>query len=262
MAICNVTPDSFSDGGTHFSVDAAVRFAEQALRDGASVIDIGGESTRPGATPVPDEIEIERVVPVVAAVRAALPELVISIDTVKAGVARAALDAGAHAINDVSGGRLDPAMFAVAVTYGAGMALMHSRGGVASMASYLMAEYGPDVTGDVCRELAAQIAGAHAAGLASDQLVIDPGLGFSKTSEQSVQVLRELARVVALGYPVLVGASRKRFVGALTNVTVPAYRVVGSAVAHAFAVAHGALLLRTHDVAATRDGIAVGIAFR
>ena len=261
VAICNVTPDSFSDGGVHLSVDAALRFAEVALRDGASVLDIGGESTRPGATPVAIEVEIGRVVPVVEAIRDALPELILSVDTVKSAVARAALEAGAHAINDVSAGRLDPGIFEVAAAHEAGMILMHSRGGIGSMASYRLAEYGDDLVGDICRELTASVQLAHAAGVPSERIVLDPGLGFAKTSEQSVAVLRDLRRVVALGYPVLVGASRKRFVGALTGVSVPAYRVVGSVVAHAIAVTRGARLVRTHDVSATRDGIAVGAAF-
>ncbi len=260
MAICNVTPDSFSDGGEHYSVDLAVRYAESALRDGAVLLDIGGESTRPGATPVSAAQELARVIPVIEAVRERLPTLLITVDTVKAAVAEAALAAGAHAINDVSGGRLDPRMFGVVATAGAGMVVMHSRGNVSSMATYALATYGTDVTQDVCNELGVQLSRAHDAGIPSDAIVIDPGLGFSKTSAHSLTLLRELAQIVALGYPVLVGASRKRFVGELTGESNPTRRALGSAVVHAFAVARGAHIVRTHDVRETRDALAVAAA--
>ncbi len=260
MAICNVTPDSFSDGGEHYSLDLALRFVETAMREGASVLDLGGESTRPGATPVPADIELARVMPVLEAVRERWPELLISIDTVKSGVARDALAAGAHAINDVSGGRLDPAMLTVVARAGAGVVLMHSRGGVSDMASFAHATYGDDVTGDVCAELCAQVTLATRAGIAHDAIVLDPGIGFSKTSAHSLTVLRELQRVTALGFPVLVGASRKRFIGELTGVTEPSRRVIGSAVAHVIAVQRGARLIRTHDVAATREALAINAA--
>lgn len=257
MAICNVTPDSFSDGGEHYSVELAVRFAEQAWRDGASILDVGGESTRPGAIPVPLDKELARVIPVVEAVRARLPAMLISIDTVKSGVASAAIDAGAHIVNDVSGGRLDPAMIDVVARTGAGIVLMHSRGDVSDMASYQHAHYGPDVMQDVIDALRERVTAALAAGVPGDCIVIDPGLGFSKTSAQSITLLGELGRLQSLGYPVLVGASRKRFVGELTGVLEPSQRAIGSAVAHALAVERGARIVRTHDVAATVQGMAV-----
>lgn len=260
MAICNVTPDSFSDGGEHYSVDLALRFAELALRDGAAILDVGGESTRPGATPVPVDRELARVIPVIEAVRHRLPQLVISIDTVKSVVADAALDAGARIINDVSAGRLDAEMFAVAARRGAGLVLMHSRGDVSDMASYAHATYGDDVVGTVCDEVMVRVRAARAAGVSADQLVIDPGLGFAKTSAQSIALLRELQRFVALGPPVLIGASRKRFIGELTGVSEPARRHTGSAMAHAVAVMRGARVIRTHDVAATHDAIAIATA--
>ena len=261
MAICNVTPDSFSDGGEHYSVDLALRYAESALHDGATILDIGGESTRPGATPVSVSLELARIIPVVEAVRDRLPELIVSIDTVKSAVARAALAAGAHVINDVSAGRLDPEMFALVAQAGAGIVLMHSRGPVATMATYADALYGPDVTQDVCDELQAQAGVALSAGIAPGAIVLDPGVGFSKTSAHSLTVLRELRRLAALGYPVLVGASRKRFVGELTGVDEPSRRALGSAVAHAFAVVRGAAIIRTHDVRETREALAVAAAF-
>ncbi len=260
MAICNVTPDSFSDGGEHDSLDLALEFVEAAIRNGASVLDLGGESTRPGATPVPAGEELARVMPVLEAAHARWPDLLISIDTVKSEVARDALAAGAHAINDVSGGRLDPTILNVVARAGAGVVLMHSRGGVSDMASFAHATYGDDVTGDVCAELRAQVAVATRAGIAHDAIVLDPGIGFSKTSAHSLTVLRELQRVTALGFPVLVGASRKRFIGELTGVTEPSRRVVGSAVAHVIAVRRGARLIRTHDIAATREALAINAA--
>ena len=257
MAICNVTPDSFSDGGEHYSVDLALQFAAQAMRDGATILDIGGESTRPGATPVTVAMELGRVLPVVEAVREQFPHLLISIDTTKSVVARACLAAGANAINDVSAGRLDDAMFTVAADTGAGLILMHSRGAVSDMATYGHAVYADDVMPAVCGELTAQVERAFSAGVDHGAIVLDPGLGFSKTSDQSLTVLRELYRLVALGFPVLVGASRKRFIGELTGVSEPSQRVVGSVVAHALAVTRGAHLIRTHDVAATREALAV-----
>lgn len=260
MAICNVTPDSFSDGGEHYSVDLALRFAESALRDGATILDVGGESTRPGATPVSADRELARVIPVIEAVRERLPQLLVSIDTVKSLVADAALDAGAHIINDVSAGRLDKEMFVVAARRGAGLVLMHSRGDVTDMASYAHATYGDDVVGTVCAEVMVRVDAARAAGVSADQLVIDPGLGFAKTSAHSIAVLRELQRFVALGPPVLIGASRKRFIGELTGVSEPARRLTGGAMAHAVAVMRGARVIRTHDVLATHDAIAIATA--
>jgi dihydropteroate synthase len=260
MAICNVTPDSFSDGGVHESVESALHFAAAARRDGATILDIGGESTRPGATPVSVDQELSRVIPVIEAVRDRVPDLIITIDTVKADVARAALQAGAHGVNDVSGGRLDAAMFDVVTEHGAGMVVMHSRGGVPDMASLAHANYDADVVAQVCDELTARVGQARAAGLLDAAIVLDPGIGFAKTSRHSLALLRELSRVVALGFPVLVGASRKRLIGELTGVSAPAERVIGSAVVHAFAVHRGARIIRTHDVAATREAVAVAVA--
>jgi dihydropteroate synthase len=260
MAICNVTPDSFSDGGEHYSVDLARQFVDDAVRHGASVLDLGGESTRPGATPVPVDQELARVLPVLEAVRERWPELLVSIDTVKADVAREALAAGAHAINDVSAGRLDPAIFDVVARAGAGVVLMHSRGTVSDMASFTHATYGDDVTAEVCAELLTAAALAERAGIPHDAIMLDPGFGFAKTSAQSLTVLRELQRLTELGFPVLVGASRKRFIGELTGVSQPSRRIIGSAVAHVIAVQRGARLIRTHDVAVTREALAVNAA--
>lgn len=257
MAICNVTPDSFSDGGKHHSVDSALRFAEAAIEDGASIVDVGGESTRPGNTPVSVATELARVVPVVESIRRRFPELLLSVDTVKSAVAEAVLSVGVHAINDVSAGRLDERMFAVVASARAGLVLMHSRGAVTEMATYALATYDDDPMAAVCAELGFQASAARAAGVPASAMVLDPGLGFSKTTAQSLSVLHHLERLSALGYPVLVGASRKRFVGEITGVASPAHRTVGSVVAHVLAVQRGARILRTHDVAATREALAV-----
>ena len=257
MAICNVTPDSFSDGGEHDSVARALQYAASAVRDGASILDVGGESTRPGATPVSEEHELSRVIPVIEAVRDRMPSLLISVDTVKSAVAHAALEAGAHIVNDVSAGRLDVAMFAVVAQHGAGLVLMHSRGGVADMATYAAAAYADPPIATVVGELAERVALACAGGVPRECLVVDPGLGFSKTPAQSLAVLRDLGGLGALGLPVLAGASRKRFIGELTGVQKPSQRVTGSVVAHVLAVQRGARIVRTHDVSATRQGLAV-----
>ncbi|HEX5964133.1 MAG TPA: dihydropteroate synthase [Gemmatimonadales bacterium] len=255
VAILNVTPDSFSDGGLFAGVEAALAHAEKLLAAGADILDVGGESTRPGRTEaVPTEEELRRVIPVVHALARKYPELIISIDTVKAAVARAALDAGAAVVNDVSALRLDPAMPATVAASGAGVILMHSRGSVLEVASYQHAEYGGDVVGGVLVELRTALTLATAAGIAPDATVIDPGLGFSKTAEQNLVLLDQLAALQALGRPVLVGPSRKRFLGAITGVPVED-RDRATATACALAYDRGARLFRVHDVAAVREAL-------
>jgi dihydropteroate synthase len=260
MAICNVTPDSFSDGGEHYHVSHALQFAEAAWRDGATILDIGGESTRPGATPVSADRERARVLPVIEAVRDRLPDMLITVDTVKAVVAEAALAAGAHAVNDVSGGRLDAAMFDVVARFSAGMVIMHSRGSVADMASIVHATYPDGVVATVSAELMAQVELARASGIASDALVLDPGIGFAKSSAHSLALLRALPQLAALGLPLLVGASRKRLIGELTGVAEPSQRVIGSAMVHAMSAVAGARIIRTHDVGPTREALAIASA--
>lgn len=258
FGIVNVTPDSFSDGGRLRSLDDARRHIDRLVAEGADVIDIGGESTRPQhAVPVGADEECRRVLPAVAAARADHPAVPISIDTVKARVAREALAAGASIVNDVSAFRLDADMPAVCVEAGAGVVLMHSRGDVADMASYAHAVYGADVVADVIAELRARVDAARQAGIADDRIVVDPGVGFSKRREHSLAVLAELPRVVALGLPVLVGVSRKRFIGEITGVTVPADRVAGTDGANVMALAGGARLFRVHDVRPARESLDV-----
>ena len=258
LGIVNVTPDSFSDGGLFLSADAALAHAERLLAEGADVLDIGGESTRPqGATPVDAEEERRRVLPIVAELRRRHPDALLSVDTVKADVAESVLDAGADIINDVSGFRLDPRMGEISARYGAGVILMHSRGGVRDMATFAHASYGDDVTGEVVSELKERVSAAREAGVASQAIVVDPGIGFAKRSEHSLALLAELGRVAELGAPVLVGVSRKRFIGEVNQVTEPADRVEGTIGANVVALMHGARLFRVHDVRPNRRALDV-----
>jgi dihydropteroate synthase len=262
FGILNVTPDSFSDGGNFFSPDAAMAHAEAMAADGADVIDVGGESTRPqGAEPVDEAEELRRVLPVIRGLARRLPAVTISVDTVKSAVAEAALSAGAHVVNDVSGGRLDPRMAAVCARHGAGFVIMHSRGTIRDMATYVHAEY-DDVAREVRAELETRVAAAREAGVSREQIVLDPGLGFSKRSAHSVAALAGLPRLLAAGYPVLVGASRKRFVGELTGEVDPAGRTAGTVGAHVAALMLGARLFRVHDVRAARQSLDVAWAVR
>ena len=255
--ILNVTPDSFSDGGRFAAVGAALAHTEDLLHAGATIIDVGGESTRPGRTEeVPADEELRRVVPAIEALVRAHPDLIISIDTVKSSVARAALEAGAAAVNDVSALRLDPAMAATVAAGGAGVILMHSRGSILEVASYTHAEYGGDVVGAVVSELGEALRLASLAGIQPDATVIDPGLGFSKTVDQNLVLLDQLAALRALGRPVLVGPSRKRFLGSAAGVPLEA-RDRATATACALAYERGARLFRVHDVASAREALSL-----
>lgn len=250
MGIVNVTPDSFSDGGRYYEIDAAVAHGLRLAAEGADIIDVGGESTRPGAQPVAEDDEMQRVVPVVRDLCAA--GLAVSIDTRHAAVAEAALAAGACVVNDVSGLR-DPAMRAAAARHGVPAVAMHMPvPDPAVMQEHT--DYG-DVVTDVVAFLGQQVALARADGV--PQVVVDPGLGFGKTVEQNVSLVRNLDQLVALGHPVLVGASRKRFVGVLSGVEQPADRMAGTIAVHLAAVERGARLVRVHDVAEHRQALAV-----
>jgi len=262
LGILNVTPDSFWDRGRHAAIDAAVARAEAILEEGGDVIDVGGESTRPGAVPVDAGQELERVIPVIREIVRRWPDALVSVDTVKASVARAAIDEGAAIVNDVSGLRLDPDMAGVVAETGAGVVLMHSRGDVGTMASYAMAEYGPDPVGDMVDELAAALGRAREAGIADDAIVLDPGLGFSKRTEHSVAALAHLDRFLALGRPIMVGPSRKRFVGELSGGLPPEERLEGTLAACVVALVGGARIFRVHDVRATRRALDVAEAVR
>lgn len=255
MGVLNVTPDSFSDGGAHVTVASAVAHAGRLLAEGAELLDVGGESTAPGRAPVPADEERRRVVPVIEAIAARWPEALVSVDTMKATVAETALAAGAHVVNDVTGGRAEPALLAVCAHHGAGLVLMHSRGAPGTLADYAHADFGDDVTGVVLGELRARRDAALAAGVAPGAIVLDPGIGFGKRTPDAVSLLRGLDRLATLGAPLLVGVSRKRFVGDLTGITEPAARLHGGVGAHVAAVARGAAIVRTHDVAATRQAL-------
>lgn len=258
VGILNVTPDSFSDGGLFRNVDDARRQLDRMVEEGADVIDIGGESTRPqGAKEVSDEEERARVLPVIEVARKDHPTIPISVDTTKSAVARAALAAGVSIVNDVSAFRLDEEMAPVCAETGAGVVLMHSRGGVTDMATFVHAEYGDDVVGECIAELEPSISAAAKAGIGHDAIVLDPGVGFSKRGDHSLAVLGGVGRFAALGYPVLVGASRKRFVGEITGTPIATERVWGTVGANVAALLCGARLFRVHDVRPHRHALDV-----
>jgi dihydropteroate synthase len=256
MGVLNVTPDSFSDGGRALdadgSPDRAIALGLAMVADGADCIDVGGESTRPGASPVTVDDECARVVPVVAGLVAR--GVVVSIDTRHAVVARAALDAGASLVNDVGALAPDDGMLAAVVGAGAGYVAMHLRGEPRTMQDDPRFE---DVVAEVEAELRDTIAAARAAGIASDALAIDPGIGFGKTLEHNLALLAAIPRLAAMGPPVLVGTSRKSFLGRLTGVETPADRLAGSLASAVLAARDGARILRVHDVAATVEALAV-----
>jgi dihydropteroate synthase len=252
MGIVNVTPDSFSDGGEHATVEAAIAHALQLVEEGADILDIGGESTRPGAQDVSVDEELRRVIPVIEAL-AKQTSLPISIDTSKPGVMRAAVAAGAGLINDVYALRREGALEAAAAL-GVPVVLMHMLGEPRSMQE---APRYDDVVADVHRFLAERIFAAEMAGIAKKNLVVDPGFGFGKTTAHNLALLAQLDRFTELGVPVLAGLSRKKTIGELTGRSDPHDRIHGSVAAHLIAAQRGAMLLRVHDVAATVDALKV-----
>ena len=256
VGILNATPDSFSDGGRFPTVGEAVDAGLAMAEEGAAWIDVGGESTRPGAAPVSGDEEQGRVLPVIEGLRARLPERVrISVDTYKSGTAREALRAGASVVNDVSGGLLDPEILAVAADAGAGVVLGHLRGAPATMMQNVAFT---DVVGEVSRELSERIAAARRAGCR--EIWADPGIGFGKRIEHNLALLRGLPAVCArVGVPVMVGVSRKAFIGQLTGKPAD-QRQFGTAAAVTAAVLGGAAAVRVHDVAAAREVVAVASA--
>ena len=254
MGIVNVTPDSFSDGGLHLDPDAAVAHGLLLAEEGADALDVGGESTRPGAEPVDAAEEAARVVPVIERLVAERPDLPVSVDTHKPEVAASALEAGASIVNDVSAGAA-PRMFDVVRAAGAGMVLMHMRGDPRTMQDE--PRYG-DVVGEVTDFLLDRLEAATAAGLDRDRLCADPGIGFGKDLGHNLQLLRNVRRMrETLGAPLLVGPSRKRFIGTLTATDDAAERVEGTAGAVAWCAAEGADLVRVHDVGAMRRVVQV-----
>ncbi|MEL6641405.1 MAG: dihydropteroate synthase [Pseudomonadota bacterium] len=256
MGILNVTPDSFSDGGTLASVDAAVERA-RAMAVDADILDIGGESTRPGAEEVSAADEIARVVPVIDAIRQAGITTPISIDTRKAAVAAAAVAAGANMINDVTALRFDPAMASVVADADVPVCLMHSQGQPETMQDD--PRYAA-VTFDVFDHLAERIAAAEAAGIKRANMITDPGIGFGKTLQHNVRLLRDLAIYHDLGLPILLGASRKRFIGTITGADVAADRLGGSVAVALHGALQGVQILRVHDTKETRQALSLQIA--
>lgn len=252
MGILNVTPDSFSDAGSHADQDTAIHVGLAMATAGAEIIDIGGESTRPGATPVPPDIEIGRVIPVIRALAA--DGIRISIDTRNASTMEAALDAGATIVNDVSALTFDPRAAGLVSERRCPVILMHMRGTPETMVS--LARY-DDVVAEVGRELTDRVTAAIAAGVAPDRIALDPGIGFAKTAEQSVALLRRLDALAALGYPVVIGVSRKSFIGRLSGEPDAGRRLGGSVAAALHALAHGAAILRVHDVPETVQAVRV-----
>jgi dihydropteroate synthase len=257
MGILNVTPDSFSDGGQAAGTEAAVARGLRLFEEGADWVDVGGESTRPGAVRVPAEEEVRRTAPVIEGLRrrGAGP---LSIDTTKSEVARAALDAGADLVNDVSAFGYDPAMASLVRDRGVPAVLMHLRGGFAQM--HRAPSYG-DVMGEVVSELARAVARAEAAGVSREQLVLDPGLGFSKDASHSLEALRRLDEMEALDRPVLVGPSRKSFIGKVLDLPAEG-RLMGTAAAVAACVLQGAHVVRVHDVREMVDVVRIADAIR
>lgn len=263
MGVLNVTPDSFSDGGRWIEPDRAVARAETMLDEGADLLDLGAESTRPGggvygtgAEMVPEEEELRRLLPVLKAIRQRV-SIPLSVDTRKAAVARAAIDAGADIVNDISA-LADPEMAEVVAQTGCPIVLMHSRGRLGSMQTSIEFD---NVVEEVTKELADLVDRAASQGISRRQIVIDPGIGFGKTAQQNLQLICHLDRLRSLGQPVLVGASRKSFIGEVVGAD-PEQRLPGSLAAAAWAAHHGAAIIRVHDVADTVQFLDVWSAIR
>jgi len=259
MGILNLTPDSFSDGGLHQNIDAALVQAEKMVAEGASIIDVGGESTRPGSDPVPDDEQIKRVVPVIKALYQANSELTISIDTTSSVVAETACQAGASIINDTSAGLGDPNMLNMVAANNLPIILMHMQGTPKTMQENPLYDH---VVNEVITALQQRIYAALKVGVKPEKIAIDPGIGFGKRKQDNIDLLANLHRFVGLGFPVLLGASRKRFMGSICNVTEPNELVVATAVTTGLGVMAGVQMFRVHDVKANRQAIDVAWAIK
>lgn len=253
MAILNVTPDSFSDGGQFADPEAALRQAEKLVAEGADILDIGGESTRPGSSRVSIEEETARVVPVIEAVTKRF-DVPVSIDTSKSEVARAAVNAGAEIINDISGLRFDAKIATVAAEFDAGLVLMHSRGGFETLHSQPPVE---DVMSEVAADFQRSTGTAMALGVKPEQIVLDIGIGFGKTLDQNLELIAKLDKLIEQfpEFPMIVGTSRKSFIGKVLDGAPPDQRLTGSLTSAAIAVLNGAAIIRAHDVRETVDAI-------
>lgn len=259
MGILNITPDSFSDGGKYSGLDAAMRQVELMLAEGVDIIDIGGESTRPGAERVAAAEQISRVVPVIKAIRQQAYDVLISIDTTLSEVAKAALDAGADMINDVAGGREDAAILTLAAQTGAPIILMHSKGEPKTMQDN---PHYQNVVQEVLDVLNESIEAALKAGVKKQAIAIDPGIGFGKRKQDNIDLLAHLDRFVATGFPVLLGTSRKRFMGTICDVSEPSELVTATAVTTALGVMAGVQMFRVHDVKENRQAADVAWAIK
>ncbi|MBL9170983.1 MAG: dihydropteroate synthase [Verrucomicrobiales bacterium] len=258
MGILNVTPDSFSDGGQFLDAQAAVAQGLRMVEEGADMIDIGGESTRPGAAPVTEAEELARVLPVIRSLagRVTIP---ISIDTVKPGVAEAALDAGAVVVNDVAARRDDEALWRIAARFGAGYVAMHMQGDPATMQG---SPHYESVVNEVDQFFGERLDRLGACGLSRDQVILDPGIGFGKTVEHNLQLLVGVKRFAGWQRPLLLGVSRKSFIGKLTGAADPTHRLPGSLAGAVWGYLEGVQLFRVHDVAATRQALRMAEAIR
>ena len=245
MGILNVTPDSFSDGGHYLDADRAVAHAKAMVAEGATLIDIGGESSRPGAVPVPAEEELSRVVPVIRALAGAV-DVPLSVDTYKACVARHALEAGAHLVNDITALHGDAEMAAVVAEMEAGVILMHIQGTPRTMQ---LAPHYDDVVDEIRQWLQARVQLAEASGIASERIIADPGIGFGKTTAHNLEILKRLDAFRELGKPMLIGTSRKAFIGTVLDLPLDE-RIEGTVATVCWAIAHGADIVRVHDVKA------------
>lgn len=257
MGILNVTPDSFSDGGAYSDVDRAADHALQMIAEGATIIDVGGESTRPGSTRVDADEQIRRTIPVIR--RIASSGAIISIDTTSATVAEAALDAGATLLNDISAGREDPRLLELAASRSVPIVLMHMQGDPKTMQ---VAPVYENVIAEVRSFLEGRRDEAVRVGIEPHRVLLDVGIGFGKSLEHSLTLLKSHATFAGLGHPTVLGVSRKRFIGTLTDKPVPTERTFGTAAANAWGLANGADILRVHDVAATRDVASIISAIR
>lgn len=256
MGVLNVTPDSFSDGGQFNTLKTAFQQAHRMVKDGADIIDIGGQSTRPNAETVSLEVELDRVIPVIKALRQepALQQIPISVDTTRSQVAAAAIAAGADIVNDVSGATFDPEMLSTVAKFNTPIILMHLRGTPKTMQT--LTDY-QDLIGEISQFLAERIQAAIALGMDRSQIMIDPGIGFAKDYAQNLEILRRLKEFESLNCPILIGVSRKSFIGHILNQTDPQKRIWGTAAACVSAIANGANVVRVHDIAEMRDACLV-----
>lgn len=254
MGILNVTPDSFSDGGDYLASETAVTRAATMLEEGAQIIDVGGESTRPGSDPVSPEEELRRVIPTIHGILDTRPEAVISIDTYRAATAEAALEAGAHIVNDVTALRGDPALANLVADAGCPVVLMHMLGEPKTMQQEPHYE---DVVREVRDFLAGRAEHAEAEGIDPENILLDPGIGFGKTTEHNLALLNHLDSIGELGYPVLLGASRKSFIGRLSGLEAAKDRVAGTVATSVLGYERGATFFRVHDVRANREALEV-----